>query len=99
MGTKSRGFEYLLGGELAYVDMPRSLTVNNSEAYNAAALAGLGIVQVLRVGIEHQLQQGALRTNFSATCCPAQACQSALRQSPQPVTSYTSVYGLVGGSR
>jgi hypothetical protein len=44
-GIKSSGFEYLIGNELTYIDMPRSITVNNSEAYNAGALAGLGIVQ------------------------------------------------------
>ena len=73
LGTKSRGFEYLNNGELAYVDMPRSITVNNSEAYNAAALAGLGIVQVPRVGIEHYLRQGNLQqilTNYAIEPMP-----------------------------
>lgn len=73
LGTKSRGFEYLIDGELAYVDMPRSITVNNSEAYNAAALAGLGIVQVPRVGIERCLRQGHLQqilTNYAIEPMP-----------------------------
>jgi DNA-binding transcriptional LysR family regulator len=61
LGTKSSGFEYLIGNEPAYIDMPRRITVNNSEAYNAAALAGLGIVQVPRVGVAAQLQQGSLQ--------------------------------------
>ena len=73
LGTKSRGFEYLIGDELAYIDMPRSITVNNSEAYNAAALAGLGIVQVPKVGVEIHIQQGYLQqilTQYSSETMP-----------------------------
>lgn len=61
LGNKSHGFEYLIGNELTYIDMPRSITVNNSESYSAAALAGLGIVQVPRVGVVDHLQQGRLQ--------------------------------------
>lgn len=61
LGVKSRGFEYLLDGQLAYIAMPRSVTVNNSESYNAAALAGLGIIQGPRIGVAHHLAQGRLQ--------------------------------------
>lgn len=60
LGVKSRGFEYMIDGQLNYVDMPRSITVNNSEAYNAAALAGLGIVQIPQVGLRHHIADGRL---------------------------------------
>jgi DNA-binding transcriptional LysR family regulator len=60
LGAKSRGFEYMIDGQLNYVDMPRSITVNNSEAYNAAALAGLGIVQIPHVGLRRHLEDGRL---------------------------------------
>lgn len=60
-GQKSRGFEYMQNGQVCYYDMPRSITVNNSEAYNAAALAGLGIVQVPSSGLTGHLQTGRLQ--------------------------------------
>jgi DNA-binding transcriptional LysR family regulator len=40
--------------------MPGALTVNNSQAYEAACLAGLGLVQVPEVAFRHHLVQGVL---------------------------------------
>ena len=60
LGIKSRGFEYLDKGLAAYIDMPSSITVNNSEAYSAAILAGLGLGQVPVIGARTLIQQGKL---------------------------------------
>ena len=38
----------------------RALTVNNSDAYQQAALAGLGIIQVPRRGVQSWLDSGSL---------------------------------------
>lgn len=60
LGQKSPGFEYLDGATCRYVPMQGVLTVNNSEAYEAACLAGLGIVQAPRAGMWQLLEQGSL---------------------------------------
>ena len=60
LGTPSPGFEYWDGQRCHYVEMQGSVTVNNSDAYQAACLAGLGITQVPRLGVEKLLQNGTL---------------------------------------
>lgn len=46
LGPRSPGFEYVdADGATRFVAMPGELTVNNSEAYLHACLAGLGIIQ------------------------------------------------------
>lgn len=47
LGAKSAGFEYVVpeSGETRFIEMAGAVTVNNSEAYQAACLAGLGIIQ------------------------------------------------------
>ncbi|MEY4588060.1 MAG: hypothetical protein RL497_136 [Pseudomonadota bacterium] len=60
LGAKAQGFEYQSAGELIYVDMPGAITVNNSSAYMAACLAGLGIVQTPLVCVQPYLKSGEL---------------------------------------
>jgi len=54
------GFEYCLPNkpESRYLTMRGALTVNNSDAYTAACLAGLGIIQVPATGIRNHLETG-----------------------------------------
>ncbi|CAG9171086.1 LysR family transcriptional regulator [Cupriavidus pampae] len=44
-GQRSSGFEYVEDGSTVAVPMQGAVTVNNGHSYEAAALAGLGIVQ------------------------------------------------------
>jgi DNA-binding transcriptional LysR family regulator len=61
LGGKSSGFEYTdENGTLRYLAMAGGVTVNNAEAYNAACLAGLGIIQVPQMGQSEHLRSGAL---------------------------------------
>jgi DNA-binding transcriptional LysR family regulator len=60
LGTKATGFEYLRDGEELAIPMPGAVTVNNAEAYQAACLAGLGIIQVPWVGVRELIAQGQL---------------------------------------
>lgn len=61
LGARSSGFEYLDdAGETRFVPMAGTLTVDNSEAYMGACLAGLGIVQVPRWGVADRLRSGEL---------------------------------------
>ncbi|WP_287876812.1 LysR family transcriptional regulator [Aquitalea sp.] len=62
-GGREPGFEYLdpdTPGSMRHVPMGGVLTVNNSEAYTAACLAGLGIVQSPEPGMRSYLANGQL---------------------------------------
>lgn len=59
-GANSALFEYHRDGKDYSVAMPCSVKVNNVEAYEAACLGGLGIVQAPRLSKIHQLQRGDL---------------------------------------
>lgn len=62
LGARSGGFEYLDNtGQMQRLAMAGALTVNNAEAYQAACLAGLGLIQAPRVGVQALLDQGLLR--------------------------------------
>jgi DNA-binding transcriptional LysR family regulator len=60
LGAKSAGFEYLVDGELQFLEMPGNITVNNADAYTAACLAGLGIIQVPIIGARDYLETGQM---------------------------------------
>ena len=60
LGAKSAGFEYLVEGELKFREMPGIITVNNADAYTAACLAGLGIIQVPIIGARDYLKTGRM---------------------------------------
>lgn len=49
-GGKCQGFEYFDGAQTCFIPMDGPVTVNNSAAYRSACLAGLGLVQIPRVG-------------------------------------------------
>lgn len=60
LGARSGGFEAVVDGTLQAIRMQGALTVNNAEAYIAGCLAGLGIIQVPRLGVLDLLAQGDL---------------------------------------
>jgi DNA-binding transcriptional LysR family regulator len=60
LGQRPPGFEYLEGSTCRYVPMAGVLTVNNVDAYQDGCIAGLGIIQAPRVGMEPLIQQGRL---------------------------------------
>ncbi len=60
LGAKPFGFEYEEDGGFVNVNMEGSITVNNSEAYLAACLAGFGIAQMPRIGVRDLLAKGDL---------------------------------------
>jgi DNA-binding transcriptional LysR family regulator len=59
-GTSTATFEYHRDGKDHQVTMPSSVTVNYIEAYEAACVGGLGIVQVPRLSDAYQHQRGEL---------------------------------------
>lgn len=60
LGSKSFGFEYTENDEVKFIAMAGNITVNNSDAYSAACLAGFGIAQIPRIGAQNFLAQGKL---------------------------------------
>lgn len=66
LGAKSGGFDYMEGDKDSALPMPGAVTVNNAEAYTAACLAGLGIIQVPAVGVKDWVAQGRLVTVLPA---------------------------------
>ena len=60
LGAKSGGFDYMEGDKDFALRMLGPVTVNNAEAYTAACLAGLGIIQVPAVGVQDLVSQGRL---------------------------------------
>lgn len=60
LGARSAGFEYQQGHKVERVAMAGRVTVNSTDAYQAACLGGFGIIQVPRLGIEELLANGEL---------------------------------------
>jgi len=60
LGSKSSGFEYTEKDQVKFMAMAGNITVNNSDAYSAACLAGFGIAQIPRIGAQDYLVQGKL---------------------------------------
>lgn len=60
LGQRPPGFEYMEGATCRYMPMAGVLTVNSVEAYQEGCLAGLGIIQAPRLGMESLIAQGRL---------------------------------------
>ncbi|MBX3654580.1 MAG: LysR family transcriptional regulator [Ramlibacter sp.] len=60
LGSRSGGFEHQINGHSRSLPMAGAVTVNNGEAYQAACLAGLGLIQAPEVGVRDLLAQGVL---------------------------------------
>lgn len=59
-GSEPPSFEYRDGSVYRELPMRRLVTVNSADAYQAACVAGLGIVQAPRIGLRALLASGAL---------------------------------------
>jgi len=60
-GVLDPGWQYHDGTRYVHQPMPGVLTVNGVDAYNAACLAGLGLVQAPAAGMRAHVASGALR--------------------------------------
>ncbi|TFF06120.1 LysR family transcriptional regulator [Pseudomonas sp. BCA14] len=60
LGARSAGFEYQQGSKVERVAMAGRVTVNSTDAYQAACLGGFGIIQVPQLGIGDLLASGKL---------------------------------------
>lgn len=60
LGMPPAGFNYQQNGETLTIIMPSQVTVNNADAYEAACLGGLGIIQAPCPGFYQHLRDGSL---------------------------------------
>lgn len=60
LGAKSAGWEHVQDGKAMSHAMPGALTVNGTEAYQSACLAGLGLIQAPAVGVASLIARGLL---------------------------------------
>jgi DNA-binding transcriptional LysR family regulator len=63
LGARSPGFEYVDPadpGRTRYLPMSGAVTVNNSDSYTSACLAGLGIIQSPDIGLHPHFRAGRL---------------------------------------
>ena len=67
-------FEYRAKGRIIAMPMASAITVNNAEAYIAAARAGLGLIQVPAFDVRDLLKSGALAPYWSI--CAHLQCRS-----------------------
>ncbi len=60
LGSRGPGFEYLQAGALQVQPMAGAVTVNSTEAYESACVAGLGLIQAPAAGLQGYLDRGEL---------------------------------------
>ena len=60
IGVRPQGFELSVDNQTRWLKTGGVLTVNSTETYHAACLAGLGIIQVPRVGVKDAIRSGQL---------------------------------------
>lgn len=60
LGSPADRWEYRDNGRTHHLDLPAALTVNSTTTYTEACLAGLGLIQVPRIGAQRLLAEGRL---------------------------------------
>ena len=60
LSAKPSGWEYPDGDSYAKLRLPVALHVNSAQTYDAAAVAGLGLIQAPLLGISQYIESGAL---------------------------------------
>ena len=60
LGNRPQGFEFMEDKNTRWVKTGGVITVNSTETYQAACLAGLGIIQVPRIGVKELLKSKKL---------------------------------------
>ncbi|PZR14999.1 MAG: LysR family transcriptional regulator [Archangium gephyra] len=84
LGTEPPAFEYRKGGKWFDKPMRALVTVNNTDAYRAACRAGLGIIQVPRLGTTDEEFREVL-PDFTSQPLPVSLVHGYARSAPQRV--------------
>ncbi len=91
LGQRAPGFEYHDGRDYRWLPMMGAVTVNNGDGYQAAALAGLGIIQAPRLGLQQALAAGTLvevAADLQAEPMPVSLLYAQRRHLPLRVTVF-----------
>lgn len=70
LASAASEFEYVVDGRWCATPVPSSVTVNHSDAYEGACLAGLGLIQVPLIGVRDALAAGDLVEVLPGHRCP-----------------------------
>ncbi len=87
-GADAASFEWQDGDRVRERPMKSLLTVNNADAYRAACVAGLGLIQAPRIGVESALATGLLLEvlpTYQAAPMPVSIVHPYRRGAPQRV--------------
>ncbi|CAN4279949.1 LysR family transcriptional regulator [Pseudoxanthomonas sp. LjRoot125] len=90
-GGKPDGWEYWDGTRYTSVPMEGALTVNSSDAYEAACIAGLGLIQAPVAGLRTLVEQGLLEEvlpQYAAEPMPVTLLYAHRRHLPQRVQAF-----------
>jgi DNA-binding transcriptional LysR family regulator len=93
LGGEKPTFEYRDGNRYRELEMQSLITVNGSDAFHAACLAGLGIIQVPRVGVGASLASGELVQILPGLECermPVSLVQGQAARAREPVRAVMS---------
>jgi DNA-binding transcriptional LysR family regulator len=71
LGAKPGGFDTMVDGQNLSLPMPGAITVNNADAYTAACVAGLGIIQAPAVALQSLIASGQLVQVLPGCAAPA----------------------------
>jgi DNA-binding transcriptional LysR family regulator len=100
LGSPPLGWEYMVGDEVRFHDMPGVVTVNSADAYEAACLAGLGLIQAPVLGMREWIAQGKLvqvMPEFNAAPMPVSLLYAHRRNLPKRVQAFMAWLGEVLG--
>ena len=91
LGAKSAGWEYVDEGRTRTVAMGGVLTVNSTESYQAACLAGLGLIQAPATGLRPLIARGLLAEvmpRYRAPALPVSLLYANRRNLPKRVQAF-----------
>ena len=99
-GSPAQGWEYVDGDQVRFHDMSGVVTVNSAEAYEAACLAGLGLIQAPALGMREWIAQGqlvAVMPEFNGAPMPVSLVYAHRRNLPKRVQAFMAWLGEVLG--
>lgn len=100
LGSPPVGWEYMVGDDVRFHDMPGVVTVNSADAYESACLAGLGLIQAPVLGMREWIAQGRLvevMPAFKAAPMPVSLLYAHRRHLPKRVQAFMAWLGEVLG--
>lgn len=102
LGARPVGWEYMEHGAVRTVPMAGVLTVNDTGAYSAACVAGLGLIQAPEMGMRPLIEQGLLvevLPQWRAPAMPVSLVYANRRQLPRRVQVFMNWLAEVLGPK